>query len=67
LEGSGRIHPEEVIQAILKASAAKKFFDPAKTAFNREDLDFCIKELNSPFVMKINQTKTIPTIERVFL
>lgn len=38
---------------ILAASAAQKFLDPEQPEFIKEDLDFCIRENPSDFVMEI--------------
>jgi 2-phosphosulfolactate phosphatase len=65
IEGTPRLSAEFTQQQIQNASVAKKFYDPSQIAFNRNDMDFCLQELNSPFVMKINKNKVLPTIERV--
>jgi 2-phosphosulfolactate phosphatase len=56
---------ESVKWQIQNASVAKKFYDPNQAAFNRADMDYCLQEKCSPFVMKVNKSKELPTIERV--
>jgi 2-phosphosulfolactate phosphatase len=67
IEDSPQVSCNSIKHQIQHASVAKKFYDPTQIAFNRNDMDFCLQELNSPFVMKINKTKDLPTIERVDL
>lgn len=57
----------EVVKRIKTSHVANKFFDPEQPEFNEEDITFCLKELESDFVMKVNQTNCIPRIERVDL
>ncbi|MUK90396.1 2-phosphosulfolactate phosphatase [Ornithinibacillus sp. L9] len=61
------ISAHEVIDRIIHAHVAEKFFDEYNTAFNREDIMYCIEELDTNFVMKVDQTSKIPKIERVQL
>jgi 2-phosphosulfolactate phosphatase len=65
IEGTHQVSVELTVQQIQNASVAKKFYDPSQIAFNRSDMDFCLRELSSSFVMKINKAKALPTIERV--
>ena len=55
---------KETIERILKSPIAEKFFDESNPAFDRRDLDYCTKELNSGFLMKVESDNGIPTIER---
>ncbi|KKI90094.1 2-phosphosulfolactate phosphatase [Bacillus sp. SA1-12] len=56
---------EEVINRIQRSCVTEKFFDPEQKEFNPVDIEYCVQELNSPFIMRINKTRQIPTIERV--
>ncbi|WP_088105965.1 2-phosphosulfolactate phosphatase [Halalkalibacter urbisdiaboli] len=55
----------ETKRRIMNSTAAKKFFDPQNLDFNREDIRLCTKELNHPFIMKVNKECKIPMIERI--
>ncbi|MGV3489598.1 MAG: 2-phosphosulfolactate phosphatase [Tuberibacillus sp.] len=65
IEGSAYLSPEKVKEQIQNSHVAQKFYDPDQAAFYPKDLDYCLRELNSGFVMKINNDKGLPTIERV--
>lgn len=55
---------DEVKRRITESHVTEKFFDSTKPEFNKKDIDFCLQERNTPFVMKLNQVRRIPTIER---
>jgi 2-phosphosulfolactate phosphatase len=65
IEDSALISSESVKWQIQNASVSKKFYDPNQASFNRADMDYCLQEKSTPFVMKINKLKEWPTIERV--
>ncbi|MFE0555672.1 2-phosphosulfolactate phosphatase [Paenibacillus sp. NPDC058910] len=64
LQDTNRISAEETIERIRKSEAAEKFYDNEKPEFLQEDISFCIQELPSDFVMKVNPNKSNPLIER---
>ena len=64
LQDTNRISAEETIERIRKSEAAEKFYDNEKPEFLQEDISFCIQELPSDFVMKVNLNKNNPLIER---
>ncbi|WP_339291527.1 2-phosphosulfolactate phosphatase [Paenibacillus sp. FSL W8-0187] len=64
LQDTNRISAEETIERIRKSEAAEKFYDNEKPEFLQEDISFCIQELPSDFVMKVNLNKSNPLIER---
>ncbi|WP_100405909.1 2-phosphosulfolactate phosphatase [Bacillus solitudinis] len=55
----------ETIKRIEHSDAAKKFYDSQNQDFNQEDMTLCTKEINYPFIMKVNTECKIPTIERI--
>ncbi|MFD1177920.1 2-phosphosulfolactate phosphatase [Paenibacillus puldeungensis] len=55
----------DVVKRIEASRAAQKFYDPNNPEFLREDIDWCIQELPSDFVMKVRVHERIPVIERV--
>lgn len=63
--GENFLHPEDITARIRASQAAVKFFDEAKPEFDPTDIAFCIRELNSSFVMQVNRASRIPSIERV--
>ncbi|OME90761.1 MULTISPECIES: 2-phosphosulfolactate phosphatase [Paenibacillus] len=64
LQDTNRISAEETIERIRKSEAAEKFYDNEKPEFLQEDISFCIQEIPSDFVMKVNRNKNHPLIER---
>ncbi|RFU65334.1 2-phosphosulfolactate phosphatase [Peribacillus glennii] len=67
ITGSYTITPEETASRINNSHVAKKFFDETNPYFQAEDIAVCSKELDSNFLMKVNQECEIPTIERFFI
>ncbi|WP_112179881.1 2-phosphosulfolactate phosphatase [Paraliobacillus zengyii] len=65
LDGSNSMSNKEVKERIIHSHVAERFLDEGNVAFNFEDILYCIKELNTNFVMKINKSSEIPVIERV--
>ncbi|RAR40609.1 2-phosphosulfolactate phosphatase [Paenibacillus sp. MDMC362] len=65
LQDTNRISAEQTIERIRKSEAAGKFYDIEKPEFLREDISFCIQEIPSDFVMKVNLNKNHPLIERL--
>ncbi|RFU68555.1 2-phosphosulfolactate phosphatase [Bacillus sp. V59.32b] len=63
--GEKILDPEDVAVRIKASRAAEKFFDETKPEFDPRDMSFCTRELNSSFVMKVNQASRIPSIERI--
>ncbi|OIA99674.1 2-phosphosulfolactate phosphatase [Paenibacillus sp. LC231] len=64
LQGTNRISAEQTIERIRKSEAAGKFYDIERPEFLQEDISFCIQEIPSDFVMKVNLNKNHPLIER---
>ncbi|MEI3607500.1 2-phosphosulfolactate phosphatase [Pseudogracilibacillus sp. SE30717A] len=64
IDGTSMISNKEVIERIKKSHVAKKFFDKNNN-FLQEDIDCCIRELDTDFVMKVNKEMEIPMIERI--
>ncbi|SER94674.1 2-phosphosulfolactate phosphatase [Gracilibacillus ureilyticus] len=64
-EDKKQINEYEVKRKIINSHVAKKFLDVKHEVFKREDLLYCIKELDSGFVMRVNTDSEIPMIERV--
>ncbi|MFC3040452.1 2-phosphosulfolactate phosphatase [Virgibacillus xinjiangensis] len=60
------ITKNQVRERIIRSEAAEKFLADS-TIFRPEDITRCLKELDTDFVMKINQSGKIPMIERVHL
>ncbi|MDQ0226970.1 2-phosphosulfolactate phosphatase [Metabacillus niabensis] len=67
LEGNDVMDEKEVVERIINSHVAEKFFDASQPEFNADDLKYCVKELKGEFVMKVNKTGKIPTIERFFI
>ncbi|CAH0345430.1 2-phosphosulfolactate phosphatase [Bacillus sp. CECT 9360] len=63
--GGNFLHPKDVVARIKASRAAEKFFDETKPEFDPRDISICTRELNSSFVMKVNQASRIPSIERI--
>lgn len=55
----------ETIARIRNSSVAEKFFDRENPLFAEEDISYCTKEIPGDFVMRVNQERQVPTIERV--
>ncbi|OMP67349.1 2-phosphosulfolactate phosphatase [Domibacillus epiphyticus] len=55
----------EASSRIKGSESAQKFFDDNRPEFNSGDIEMCLKELNSHFVMKVNQKNNLPRIVRV--
>ncbi|WP_178019065.1 2-phosphosulfolactate phosphatase [uncultured Paenibacillus sp.] len=64
LRGDGRITAAQTIERIRGAEAAAKFFDPEQPAFLPEDMELCLRERSTGFVMKVVTRSGIPVIER---
>ncbi|PLT35060.1 2-phosphosulfolactate phosphatase [Bacillus sp. V5-8f] len=67
IAGSNTISTEEVVARIKNSHVAEKFFDESNPYFHYKDIATCSKEINSNFLMKVNQECEIPTIERFFI
>jgi len=52
---------------IRTSEAAHKFYNIHKPEFRSGDIELCLDELNSTFVMKVSQTNNLPRIVRVDL
>lgn len=59
------ITAHETIARIKNSSVAEKFFDLENLLFDEEDILYCTKEIPGDFVMRVNQERKVPTIERV--
>lgn len=64
IEGSHSPTPNMVVERIIHSQVADKFLNPNIPDFKKEDLMICIKEINTDFLMKVNNTNKIPMIER---
>ncbi|MFC4403643.1 2-phosphosulfolactate phosphatase [Gracilibacillus xinjiangensis] len=64
-ENADQISIHEVKQRILTSHVAERFFDEENHEFIKEDVLYCVKELDTDFVMKVNSISEIPMIERV--
>ncbi|MGJ9383700.1 2-phosphosulfolactate phosphatase [Salipaludibacillus sp. CF4.18] len=60
------IESAKMVEKRIQAShVAEKFYDSERPEFKEEDIAICLKELESDFVMIVNQTNRVPRIERV--
>ncbi|MFC2949784.1 2-phosphosulfolactate phosphatase [Virgibacillus sediminis] len=66
-EQDASITSGQVRDRIIRSEAAEKFLDASNITFRCEDISYCINELDTNFVMKINKARKIPMIERVYL
>lgn len=65
LLGTGLPSASEVGRRIRNAEAAKKFFDPAQSAFDPLDIEYCTRRYAPEFVMRIVTVDKDPMVERV--
>lgn len=65
LENANAISSKEVAKRIKHSHVAKKFFDKSNPNFIPEDMECCMIELDTGFVMKVRNNDKIPMIERV--
>ncbi len=65
LEDSNTFTTKEVAERIKHSHVADKFFDENNSYFIREDIEYCTKELEAGFVMKVRKNTKIPMIERI--
>lgn len=65
LEDSNTISSKKVAERIKHSHVAEKFFDENNSYFNRVDIEYCMIELDTGFVMKVRKNAKIPMIERV--
>ncbi|WP_409304207.1 2-phosphosulfolactate phosphatase [Peribacillus sp. SCS-155] len=65
IDGKGTIQTTAIQERIRTAEVTEKFFDPHRPEFDPEDILFCMRETETPFVMKVNTLRQIPTIERI--
>ncbi|WP_186576083.1 2-phosphosulfolactate phosphatase [Aquibacillus kalidii] len=65
IEESSYIKEQEVIKRVKGSHVAEKFFDENKEVFMPEDIDYCLADINSNFVMKVSKQGELPMIERV--
>lgn len=65
LNKDNRVSAGDVVKRIEASRAAQKFYDPNNPEFLREDIDLCVQEFPSDFVMKVREHEGIPVIERV--
>ncbi len=64
IEGTASISRDRVIERIVHSDIAKKFFQK-NSPFIQEDIDYCIRELDTNFIMKVNKNENIPMVERI--
>lgn len=65
LENANAISSKEVAKRIKHSHVAKKFFDKSNPNFIPEDMECCMIELDTGFVMKVRNNDKIPMIEKV--
>jgi len=67
LEGACQrdLSAERIMERIRNSEAAGKFYDNGMPEFLRDDMDFCIREVPSDFVMKVNGAQGVPMIEKI--
>lgn len=65
LLGTGQPDAVKTEQRIRASEVAAKFFDAAQPAFASEDIEWCSRHVDSPFVMRVYMRDGIPTVERV--
>ncbi|WP_050183049.1 2-phosphosulfolactate phosphatase [Domibacillus robiginosus] len=65
IEGQAGCFRDDTISRIRAAEPAQKFFDADRPEFNPADIDLCVKELDTGFVMKISEKNNLPRIVRV--
>ncbi|MNP56691.1 2-phosphosulfolactate phosphatase [compost metagenome] len=65
LNKDNRVLAADVVKRIEASRAAQKFYDPNNPEFLREDIELCVQDLPSDFVMKVRVHERIPVIERV--
>jgi 2-phosphosulfolactate phosphatase len=53
---------ERIKARIVNSHAAKKFFNKNNPAFNEDDIQACLKDINSSFVMRVDKASAIPAI-----
>ncbi|MBW4840149.1 MAG: 2-phosphosulfolactate phosphatase [Paenibacillaceae bacterium] len=64
LSGDSRPTAAQTLERIRASAAAAKFFDPEQPAFLPEDMELCLRERSTEFVMKVAIRGGIPVIER---
>lgn len=62
LLGGNRVALEIVQSRIKTARSAHKFFDPLQPEFNEKDIPFCVREVESDFVMQVDSEARPPRI-----
>ncbi|MCL6601583.1 MAG: 2-phosphosulfolactate phosphatase [Paenibacillus sp.] len=60
-------HPAPIASRIQTSEAAHKFYDVNRPEFRSGDIELCLEELNTPYVMKVSQKNNSPRIVRVDL
>lgn len=62
------IDTDSTIKRILESKASEKFFDIENRDFSEVDItNFCIKEVDSNFIMEVDKNSLIPTIRKVYI
>lgn len=64
LRGDGQPTAAQTLERIRRSEAAAKFFDPEQPTFWPEDMELCLRECPSDFVMKVAIHDGVPVIER---
>ncbi|PLR96828.1 2-phosphosulfolactate phosphatase [Bacillus sp. T33-2] len=67
IHGTSSATASETADRILKCEAAGKFFDEAQPEFDPRDIFYCIKEIDSGFVMKVYSEGATPEIRKVYV
>ena len=67
IEEKNRLTCNQIIDRIKSSEVAQKFFNPTKPEFLEKDIEFCTREINSSFVIKLDSTKPIPALYKVIL
>ncbi|WP_046175714.1 2-phosphosulfolactate phosphatase [Domibacillus indicus] len=65
IEGCGSESAGSTELRITGSEAAQKFFDSSRPEFKAGDIAVCVKELESDFVMEVNQEHSLPKIVEV--
>ncbi|MEM1504493.1 2-phosphosulfolactate phosphatase [Domibacillus sp. 8LH] len=65
IEGEEGCSAFETVSRIREAEPAQKFFDDNRPEFKSADIALCVKELDTGFVMEVNQKNNLPRIVRV--
>lgn len=60
----GLIEPQAIMARIRNSRSAQKFQVAEKNSFEPRDLDFCMREVSSDFVMEVDRSLPVPRLTR---